>query len=104
MAGVGEAEDFWNPVFKEINERLNLEEIDSYIQMNLLWSLARTHNDVDKEIKDEISHKVIENLKKEIGNIFKDYNQKHMMHFLPNLVWSTYTLEVSDPDYWKSIL
>lgn len=72
--------------------------------MNLLWSMARYIHGLDGNTKEILIGMIVEQLKLNAGILSKTKNQRHIFHFLPNLVWSLDTLGVDDPLLWSALI
>lgn len=104
MAEVGDPLDFWSPVFRHLAATLDIKNMDVYVQMNLLWSMARYIHGLDGDTKEKLIGMIGEQLKLNAGVLSKTKNQRHIFHFLPNLVWSLDTLGVDDPLLWSALI
>ncbi|CDW78039.1 UNKNOWN [Stylonychia lemnae] len=104
LANVGDKQYFWQPVMKLMNEKINFQKLDSYLLMNLLWSLARNLHKIDEVDAQMISQKAVERLKLNVREFVESYNQRQILQFIPNLVWSSYELRIEDQEYWNVIL
>ena len=66
LANVAGHDDFWIDTFETIEKRIKPEELDAYVKMNLLWSMAKNVGMLHPHIQESILTKLVPSLVRDI--------------------------------------
>lgn len=59
-------EDFWQECFETVEKRMQAEHLDSFLKMNLLWSMARNKANLMPAVQDSLTGRLLPLLSKEL--------------------------------------
>eukprot|EP00347_Sterkiella_histriomuscorum_P022630 403337759 len=91
--------EFWIKTFQILQQNLNVNELDIFLQINLLWSLAKT--------KDVLEQQVVEDLKQKLVNVLTSSKKDKLVLkqlSISNLLWSLDTLDIVDDQILELII
>lgn len=72
LANIGDTDEFWRPTFELVNQKVDPAKLDSFIKMNLLWTMARNVTALSEDLKEDLISKVVPDLHKDIAFFIKN--------------------------------
>lgn len=103
LAQVKSGDDFWFDVFETIEKNIDAEKLDSFLKMNLLWSMGRNVEYVQPHIMESLTSKTLPRLTKDLEKALIDQKENQLVSFIPNLAWSCRVLHITDEALWSTI-
>jgi hypothetical protein len=100
---VKSGDDFWFDVFETIEKNIDAEKLDSFLKMNLLWSMGRNVEYVQPHIMESLTSKTLPRLTKDLEKALIDQKENQLVSFIPNLAWSCRVLHITDEALWSTI-